>query len=98
MDPLPGEGGVYGEGADAIPWAKVSYLHRVQQAYEREYQKRKAEMGDEPFFFGFSAQSDPWRWLKRREVVDQLEATRAIADDDADALSDVFSLIRITKG
>ena len=98
MEPLPGEVGVHGEGADAVPWAKLSYLRRVQAAYEEEYRKKKEEMGNEPFFFGHSSRSDPWRWLKRREVVDQLEAMRANADENADVLSDVFSLIRITKG
>ena len=93
MDPLPGEVGVHGN----IHWAKLSYLRRVEEKFAEAYRKRKDEMGDEPFFIG----KDPTKaWLERERLLDEerQRTEAAAAAEVTDTLTDVYSLIGITKG
>ena len=94
MEPLPGEVGVHGTGPNAIRWCKLTYLRRVEKAFEEAHEKYKKQMGDKPFFIGRDPVTAYLERLRMREE-EEARAEAAAASDIADSISDIYSLRRL---
>ena len=104
--------GVFGEGPNAIHWATPAYLQRVNAEFAKEYQKRKDQMGNRPFFIGDSAEERLLRLVKKEQERRKEEEERVAEErrqkianrhqrrrdgDEVTVMSDVYSLYRINR-
>ena len=104
--------GVFGEGKDAIHWATPAYLQRVKAAFDKEYAKRKRQMGNRPFFIGECPEKRMLQRIAKEQQARKEEEERAAEErrqkianrhqrrrdgDEVTVMSDVYSLFRINK-